>query len=113
MARGNVIDDDENDEGESGEDEDFDAEAEDSDTSPKKGQKRRKSIFIDDAASEEDDDVRHLKLPHTIYTVFHSQSSGSPSLHETATRLWISLTALEGYFASLISVEDIKTLSTS
>ena len=55
MARGNIVDDD--DEGESEEDQDFDAEAEDSDTSPKKGQKRR-SVFIDDAAS--DDEVIYL-----------------------------------------------------
>lgn len=55
MARGNVID-DEVDEG-SEEDQDFDAEAEDSDTSPKKGKKRKTSAFIDEAASEDDDEV--------------------------------------------------------
>ena len=57
MARGNVVEDDDDDGSGSEEDQDFDAEAEDSDTSPKKGQKRRKSLFVDDAASEEDDEV--------------------------------------------------------
>ena len=44
----------------SGDDEEFDANGQDSDTSPvKKGSKRKKSVFIDEAASE-DDEVRSV-----------------------------------------------------
>lgn len=62
MARGNIVDDDDENGSGSEDDQDFDAENEDSDTSPKKGHKRRKSVFIDDAASEEDDEVSSSKL---------------------------------------------------
>ena len=69
MARGNRIDDDENEEDGSEEDQDFDAEAEDSDTSPKKGKKRRGANLFDDAASDDNEDevsYLHTNPQHKI-----------------------------------------------
>ena len=59
----------------SGDDEEFDANGQDSDTSPvKKGSKRKKSVFIDEAASE-DDEVRSVwsgNLLRRLYKIlFH------------------------------------------